>query len=135
MFIQEMTPALVSATRQFLIDNGWAHRIGTEADFANLIKASQYALVALSNEGQVIGFARAISDGLSNGYLSMIAVHSTYRRKGIGTALVQQILSNHEHITWVLRAGREGAEAFFNSLGFVNSSIAMERPRQHTNVK
>ena len=34
-----------------------------------------------------------------------------------------------ENVTWVLRAGREGAPAFFARLGFVQSTLAMERSR------
>jgi len=52
-----------------------------------------------------------------------------YQRKGVGRALVEHVMGDNPDITWVLRAGREGAEAFFASLGFETSVIAMERPR------
>lgn len=38
-------------------------------------------------------------------------------------------MGENTDITWVLRAGREGASEFFSRLGFEPSSIAMERPR------
>jgi hypothetical protein len=35
-----------------------------------------------------------------------------------------------KNITWMLRAGREDASAFFSKLGLVTSSVAMERERE-----
>ena len=74
---------------------------------AGLIAASQRTAVAVEVQ-QIIGFARAITDGISNGYLSMVVVAEPFRRQGVGQALIQHIVGEEESITWVLRAGREG---------------------------
>jgi len=94
-----------------------------------LADASQRALVAVE-EGQTVGFARAITDGLSNGYLSMVVVEASCRGRGIGTQLVERIVGDEPQVTWVLRAGREGAREFFSKLGFSASAEAMERVRR-----
>lgn len=94
-----------------------------------MIHNSQRVAVALLGE-QIVGFARAITDEVSNGYLSMVVVDDQHRRKGIGRALVEYVMGDNPDITWVLRAGREGAEAFFAGLGFQTSVIAMERQRR-----
>ena len=78
----------------------------------------------------MVGFARAITDGLCNGYLSMIAVAPEFRGRGVGRALVAQITAGPPSITWVVRAGREGASEFFARLGFRSSEVAMERQRE-----
>ena len=126
--VRHLLPVEVEPVRQFLGQNGWSHRTGSSDHFAQLIDNSQRTAVALSGE-QIIGFARGITDGLSNGYLSMVVVDDQHRRAGVGRALVEHVMGENPEITWVLRAGREGAETFFASLGFETSLIAMERPR------
>ncbi|VVQ00806.1 GNAT family N-acetyltransferase [Pseudomonas fluorescens] len=126
--VRDLLSTETESVRQFLGQHGWGHRTGSAEHFARLIEHSQRTAVAVQG-GQIIGFARGISDGLSNGYLSMVVVDDQHRRAGIGRALVEHIMGDNPEITWVLRAGREGAEAFFASLGFETSVIAMERPR------
>ncbi|MBT9267715.1 GNAT family N-acetyltransferase [Pseudomonas sp. MG-9] len=126
--VRHLLPAEVESVRLFLGQHDWGHRTGSSDHFARLIENSQRTAVALSGE-QIIGFARGITDGLSNGYLSMVVVDDQHRRAGVGRALVEHVMGSNPDITWVLRAGRESAEAFFTSLGFATSVIAMERPR------
>ena len=103
-------------------------RLGAAEDLAGLIAASQRTAVVVEAQ-QIIGFARAITDGISNGYLSMVVVAEPFRRQGVGQALIQHIVGEEESITWVLRAGREGAPEFFAKLGFVESTVGMELKR------
>jgi len=126
--IRNLLRVEVEPVRLFLGQHGWGHRTGSSDYFAQLIENSQRTAVALSGE-QIIGFARGITDDLSNGYLSMVVVDGQHRRAGVGRALVEHVMGDNAEITWMLRAGREGADAFFASLGFHSSVIAMERPR------
>ena len=127
--VRDLHPSETESARLFLGQHGWGHRTGDADTFARLIHHSQRTAVALAGE-QIVGFARAITDEVSNGYLSMVVVDDQHRRKGIGRTLVEYVMGDSPDITWVLRAGREGAEAFFASLGFKSSVIAMERPRR-----
>lgn len=86
-------------------------------------------MVVATMNGEIIGFARGITDGISNGYLSMVAVAEGLRRQGIGRRLVERIVGGDRAVTWVLRADRDGAAEFFSSIGFSNSSAAMELRR------
>ncbi|MFJ5239137.1 GNAT family N-acetyltransferase [Pseudomonas neuropathica] len=126
--VRDLLPDEVESVRLFLGQHGWGHRTGSREHFAQLIENSQRKAIALL-DAQIVGFARGISDGLSNGYLSMVVVDGQHRRTGIGRRLVEHVMGDNPDITWMLRAGREGAEAFFASLGFEMSVIAMERPR------
>lgn len=128
METRRVRPPELPAVFSLLIENGWAHRISDLGAFVALVDASPIADVAVI-EGEVVGFVRGISDGLSNGYLSMVVVAPTHRGKGVGTALVRHAIGADPRVTWVLRAGRDGAAEFFARLGFEVSSIAMERVR------
>ncbi len=118
------------AVRQFLSDSGWQKRVRDPERFAKMMERADRTVV-VSENNRVIGFGRALCDGVSNGYLSMIAVAADKRGQGIGTEIVRRLMAGDEddEVTWVLRAGRNSGN-FWKKLGFSESSIAMERVRQ-----
>jgi GNAT superfamily N-acetyltransferase len=80
----------------------------------------------------VVGFARAVCDEVSNGYISMVAVAADRRGQGIGRQLIERLTGDVSGITWVLRAGHNSA-GFWEKLGFKPSQVAMERVRKTQN--
>jgi ribosomal protein S18 acetylase RimI-like enzyme len=118
------------AVQKFLADNGWAARVSDVARLRAMLDGADRTVVALDG-GRVVGFARALCDGVSNGYISMVAVADDLRRQGIGRCLVEHLMQGDigGDITWVLRAGRD-SRGFWQRLGFTASDIAMERVRR-----
>lgn len=127
MEFRPINPDDYRAVRQFLIEVGWQHRVGTLDQFRTMMEHTTRTIVALDGS-RIVGFARALCDDMSNGYISMVAVAADLRGQGIGRHLVERLVGNDHKITWVLRAGR-GSAPFWEKLGFKSSEVAMERVR------
>ena len=125
---QPVPPQDYEIIRRFLAKNGWAHRVADPEQFAKMMQRTDHSVAAWDGE-RVVGFGRALCDGVSNGYLSMVVVAEAARGQGIGREIVQRLIGTDPEITWMLRAGH-GSEGFWSEMGFTNSEIAMERTRQ-----
>lgn len=122
-------PADYEGIRQFLAENGWEKRVSDGERFRRMMENASRTVVAFDGE-RVVGFARALCDDVSNGYIGTVAVSEDFRRKGVGRELVRRLMGDNPEITWVLRAGRRESEAFWKKMGFTVSEVAMERARR-----
>jgi N-acetylglutamate synthase-like GNAT family acetyltransferase len=112
--------------RQLLTDLGWQRRVQDPSRFEQMIRGASRTVVACDGE-RIVGFARALFDGASNGYISTVAVSADSQRRGIGRELVARLMTceTPQRITWVLRAARP-SQGFWETIGFRKSDVAME---------
>lgn len=127
MEFRSVAPDDYENVRQFLSDMGWQHRVSNPEKFIEMLENTSRTVVAVDGS-RIIGFARALCDEVSNGYISMVAVADNRRGQGIGRELVRRLIKDDVGITWVLRAGR-GSSGFWKGMGFEPSEIAMEKTR------
>jgi len=77
-------------------------------------------------DGQVVGTARAISDGICNSYLVDLWTTSRLRRRGIARTMVERLLGELSGQHVYLQANRELVE-FYRRLGFTEQPVGMSR--------
>jgi ribosomal protein S18 acetylase RimI-like enzyme len=90
---------------------GWERRTADRERLAQLVRGSLYVVSAWEDD-RLVGFARAISDGASNAYISTVAVLPEYQRRGIGRELIQRLIADRDGIQFVLHAN-ERAYPFY----------------------
>ena len=113
--------------RLFLSEVGWRDRVSDPDTFKKMLEHTNRTVVALDGS-RVVGFARALCDEVSNGYISMVAVAEDKRGAGIGRELVRHLIKDDTGITWILRAGH-GSDGFWERVGFKASAVAKEKVR------
>lgn len=94
----------------------------TPEELARSFAASAHASIAWSAD-RVVGTARLLADGVCNAYLVDVWTVSAYRRQGIATAMVQDLLARvpGHHVALFT----EHAETLYTRLGFEVEDVGM----------
>jgi len=95
----------------------------SRATLAGQIAGARW-VVAAYDDDRLVGFARAISDGVTNAYVSSVMIGAKYRRRGIGRELMRRLMAGRDGMRWVLHARGE-SKAFYESVGFSAASDMM----------
>ena len=86
-------------------------------------EASQAAVFAYSGD-RLVGFARALSDGVCQAALYDVAVVPEFQRHGIGARMVKELLSRFSRFNVILYSS-PGKEDFYRNLGMRKMKTAM----------
>jgi ribosomal protein S18 acetylase RimI-like enzyme len=81
---------------------------------------------AIARHGQaVVGTARALSDGVCNAYIVDMWTHSSYRRRGIGRRMLEELCARlmGQHVYLFT----DEAHEFYAACGFVARGTGLER--------
>lgn len=74
---------------------GWD---GRQADYPKVFERCNFWAGLRGTQGELIAFGYVAGMGLQHGYMEDIIVHPQFQRKGIGQALVKNLLQEAEHI-------------------------------------
>lgn len=77
------------------------------------------------NDNELIGFARAVSDGEFRAYIEDVVMNEEYRKTGIGTMMVSRLLDELTHIDIISLFCEKDLIPFYKKNNFKMSS------RQH----
>jgi|HubBroStandDraft_5_1064220.scaffolds.fasta_scaffold283429_2 ribosomal protein S18 acetylase RimI-like enzyme len=106
---------------------GWQSRTRDRERFAQMVRGSALNVFAYDVEN-LVGYARAISDGAFSAYIGAVAVLPEYQRQGIGRGLVRRLLDGRDHLSFVLHADPK-KHLFYLRSGFSLSSEMFRRKR------
>lgn len=86
----------------------------------------EHSLLTLAayEDGKLVGVIRAVGDGYTIVFVQDLLVFPDYQRKGIGTALLQEVLRRFSHVYQIELATDNTPQtvAFYKSLGFLELS-------------
>ena len=120
----------VDALWRFLSRQAYWSRWRTRSDVEHQL-AGAWRVVALYERpsGQMIAFARAVSDGIAVAYLADVYIEPRHRGRGLGTALVREMIDGGpgSHLRWMLHTA--DAHGLYRKLGFREPDAEyLERP-------
>jgi GNAT superfamily N-acetyltransferase len=120
----------VQAAWDFLSQHAYWGRWRTRADFDRQL-AGAWRVVGCYDvgSGEMVGFARALSDGVGLAYLGDVYVLPEHRGRGLGARLVQVMIDEGPgaDFRWMLHTA--DAHALYARFGFAEpTSSVLERP-------
>ncbi|MEQ1504995.1 MAG: GNAT family N-acetyltransferase [Myxococcota bacterium] len=100
----------------------------TAPDYLRQLVDGSRWVVSAWHEARLVGFARAIADGVANAYITTVAVDPAYQRRGIGRGLIERLVADRPTVKFVLHTSDAG-ERLYRSLGFVDAPRMLVRDR------
>ncbi|TLF38946.1 GNAT family N-acetyltransferase [Maribacter aurantiacus] len=88
--------------------------------------------VTIRKNSELIGFGRAISDGIYRALVDDIIVDNDYRKKGLGKIIVENILKQLNGIDEIFLNTKPDLEQFYKKFGFNKANtITMKKSIKH----
>ncbi len=118
--IEIVTQVPTEAIVELYVDAGWWEE-GWKEDVIPAMVANSFLFAAAYHDGEMIAMGRAISDGVSDGYIQDVVVRSDYRGQGLGQAMVKRLVKELRKagVDWIGLIGQPGTKGFYEQLGFV----------------
>lgn len=69
-------------------------------------------------DGKIVGFARALSDGVFNAAIYDVVVHQAYQGTGIARLLLEDMIAQLREVSCIQLIATTGNEPFYAKMGF-----------------
>jgi ribosomal protein S18 acetylase RimI-like enzyme len=106
--------------------DGWAAPPLPEQHL-RILQNSTRAVVARTDDGNVVGFVTALSDGVLSAYIPLLEVLPAHRGAGVGTTLVRRVLANLAGVYMIDVMCDADVIPFYERLGFARTTGAVIR--------
>jgi predicted GNAT family acetyltransferase len=93
-------------------------------DLQTVFSNSRFKCFVYANE-ELIGVGRALADGLDCAYIADVAVHPEFQGKGLGTAIIEKLVSLSSGHKKIILYANPGTEGFYQTIGFHRMKTAM----------
>ncbi|MEW7289251.1 GNAT family N-acetyltransferase [Aquimarina sp. 2304DJ70-9] len=113
--ITKQLPNALELQRLFR-QTSWANARSIEE--IELLLQNTTTYVVIRDNDQLIGFGRAISDGVYRAMLDDIVVDEDYRKKGVGKFIVKKLLDVLDGVEQVFLNTKPDLESYYEALGF-----------------
>ncbi|SCU22816.1 GNAT family acetyltransferase [Staphylococcus xylosus] len=107
---------------QIYHDNDWAGH--DQEKVITIFNTATHVIIA-KYQGKVIGFARAMSDGVFNAAIYDVMVDVAHQNQGIGQEIIRNILVYLGELSCVHLVATTGYEGFYRQLGFKHLKTGM----------
>jgi len=119
-FLEDPTPHQVSQIIDlYRMAEWWSDDVDHPEQIERLVSGSHCYCIASVGCG-IIGIGRAISDGASDAYIQDITVSKPFRRRGIASRIVQQLVARlkQDGLGWIGLIAERDTQAFYTRIGF-----------------
>ncbi|MFE7084372.1 GNAT family N-acetyltransferase [Priestia megaterium] len=103
---------------------GWKKH--NEEKIKKIFNLSNVVTIAYDKD-KIIGFGRAMSDGVFNAAIYNVVIEDTYQHKGIGQQIIGDLLAQLKDISCVHLVATTGNEEFYRKVGFSKIKTGMAR--------
>jgi ribosomal protein S18 acetylase RimI-like enzyme len=100
---------------------GWWKEEYRVEEIRHLIHGSfLFAVSTDEKTGRAVGMGRVLSDGVSDGYIQDLVVLPEYRKKGLGSQIVSELVKKcrEKGLTWIGIIAEPDSSVFYSLLGF-----------------
>ena len=103
---------------------GWTKH--TKEIIITVFEASNVSAFVTVN-GRIVGFGRAMTDGVFNAAIYDVLVHPEFQKQGIARQIMEYLLAKLSNISCVHLISTTGNAGFYKKLGFKSTKTGMAR--------